>query len=395
MSRWPPEITGSLEPRPDEIADLQPPAAPAWCAEATAPSAAEVQRLLARAARAPARPAQARPALAWALIAALLLLGVIHMVPLPGQRPSVAGTTALVGGSILHFGPSITVSGDGEIELLRSDEQGTALALLAGAATFEVDPQGERRRLEVSAGEVRVEVTGTRFVVALEDDRVRVEVLRGSVRVHRPGEGLSLGAGERWSGPRSTPRPVPTSHPERPAPSAALPMPGALPPAPAPMLLEPGEGARAPSSVLPTIGSSAAPSPPSTDGARAAQAWATLLEARADAQPPEAQLATLDRFLAEHDDPVLGPEASALRLALLAELLPAEEVLPDLDTWLAAHPQHARSLEVELLRATVAREQLDDCDLALPSYARVAREASGSLQATAQAWLEHCRGLAR
>ena len=88
-------------------------------------------------------------------------------------------------------------------------------------------------------------------------------------------------------------------------------------------------------------------------------------------------------------------EAEALRLDLLATLLPGEEVMPELPTWLADHPDHPRGLEIELLRATVAREQLDDCDLALPSYTRVAREASGPLQAHARAWAEHCRGVAR
>ena len=238
MSRWPPEVTGSLEPRPDEIAGLQPPAAPGWCAEATAPSHAEVQRIMALAARTPAPRRTHRPAVAWALAAALLLLGVLHLVPLPGEPLPVVGITPLSEGNILRFGPSITVTGDGEIELLRADEQGTALALLAGAATFEVDPDGERRQLEVSAGEVRVEVTGTRFVVALEDARVRVEVLRGSVRVHRPGEGLSLGAGERWSGPM---RQL----------AAAAGVTAPQPSAPSPGIRDPSPEPRAPGSTLP------------------------------------------------------------------------------------------------------------------------------------------------
>jgi hypothetical protein len=396
VSRWPPEITGSLEPRPEEIAGLQPPATPGWCAEATAPSAAEVQRLMAHAARAPSPRRSARPILAWALVTALLLLGLAHLLPLPGDPQPVAGVATLGEGNILHFGPSITVSGVGEIEVLRADEQGTALALLAGEATFEVDPDGERRQLDVHAGELRVEVTGTRFVVAIDDDRVRVEVLRGSVRVHRPGDSLSLGAGEHWSGPKRQLAAALGTTPEPRAPNPGIREPNSEPPTPIPETRHPIPEIRAPSTTHPAAGSSTAPdTPSSTDATTAAQAWASLLEARATSRDPEAQLSALDSFLSQHPDPVLGPEAGALRLELLAELLPGEEVMPDVDAWLAHHPQHARSLEVELLRATVAREQLDDCALAMPSYARVAREASGSLQANAQAWLEHCRGQAR
>ncbi len=391
MSRWPPELTDALEPAPEELEGLRPEPAPAWCAEATAPTEVEVARLVARAGAARRRP---RQVWAWALAAALLLLGVMHLVPIGPTGPDPGATASLAQGA-LHFGPSITVVGDGEIEVLRSDERGTALALLEGSATFEVDPQGEGRHLEVHAADVRVEVTGTRFTVALEDGRVRVEVERGSVRVHRPGDSFALGAGEHWSAStwelaQLEPRPaeLPAALPEPRAPSPETPAPKAEDPSLGPQPLAPPELTKQ-LSHIPDLS-------PQGEGSHEAErrspaeAWAELL-ARRSSTEPEAMLSALERFMAEHDDPTLAAEASALRLDLLAEQLPGEEVMPELDAWLTDHPDHARSLEIELLRATVAREQLGDCTLALPSYERVARKASGALQANAQAWAEHCR----
>jgi len=393
MSRWPPALTDSLEPRPDEIHRLRPPPAPGWCADATTPEDVEVDRLLAHTSRSPAPTRRPRAALAWALVAALLLLGVLHLAPLPGDPPP-AGAGDLAQQGVLHFGPSITVSGAGEIELIRSDEQGTELALLAGSATFEVDPAGERRHLEVHAGAVRVEVTGTRFTVAIHQGRVRVEVLRGSVNVHRPGDSLSLRAGEDWSGvdSRSKAEQVPATPPEAGEPSTEIPVTSTEIPTPSTEGLAELPAAKPPTPTLPPRGGEGSQEAPHQS---AAQAWVDLLVQRATLAEPEAQLQAVEDFLATHDDPVLTAEAEALRLDLLATLLPGEEVLPELDAWLADHPDHPRSLEIELLRATVAREQLDDCVLALPSYTRVAREASGPLQAHARAWAEHCRGVAR
>ncbi len=389
MSRWPPHLTDALEPRPEELAGLMPPAAPRWCADATSPSDAELGRLLAHASRLPARRRRPNRALAWGLAAAVTLLAVLHLIPLPSDpEPS-----ALVDDSALHFGPSITVRGDGEIQVIRTDADGTELALLAGRATFEVDPTGEQRHLEVRAGDVRVEVTGTRFTVALEGDRVSVEVLRGSVQIHRPGDSLGLHAGERWSGlaqPTEQAAATPTG-PEVREPDAGARAPRTAPRAPTTEGPPPRAETPAPSTEQPAPAEIGSAAPTALSGRTAAEAWAALLAKRAAGAEPEAQLAALDRFLAEHQDPVLETEASALRLGLLAQQLPGEEVLPELDTWLAGHPDHARSLELELLRATVAREQLGDCGLALSSYTRVAREATGTLQATAQAWADYCR----
>jgi transmembrane sensor len=67
--------------------------------------------------------------------------------------------------------------------------------LARGGATFEVvrDPA---RRFRVQAGDVAVEVLGTRFTVERLGERARVAVERGRVRVSWPSGSSELGAGE-------------------------------------------------------------------------------------------------------------------------------------------------------------------------------------------------------
>ena len=271
MSRWPPVLTDSLEPRPEELDGLRPPCAPTWCAEATAPSEAELARLVAHAAGPRATPSLARARLAWALMAASILLAVLHLVPTPGDPVPPTGATAQLDGTLLRFGPSVTVSGQGAIEVIRSDEQGTVLALLTGQALFEVDPTGQRRQLTVRAGEVRVEVTGTRFMVRKDQARVSVEVSRGSVRIHRPSGSLTLSAGEHWGSTEQhgDPTVVPTAPPE--AHTVVLGPTAAAEPAPP---------------LGPSPLGDASPAEPTEPGPTAsshtaAQAWSTLLALRA------------------------------------------------------------------------------------------------------------------
>jgi hypothetical protein len=137
----------------------------------------------------------------------------------------------------------------------------------------------------------------------------------------------------------------------------------------------------------------AAPAPPAVPEpaipvtATCAEAWAAALDPRGH---DDARLARVDAFLARCDDPALGAEAGLLRLQFLPGLLPGEEAIAAADAWLAAHPGHPRAVEARFLRATVAREQLGDCGLALADYERVAAEASGNLAETAAAWAERC-----
>ncbi len=389
MKRWPPEVTGALEPGADEVARVgSPPPAPPWCAEATTPEEAEVTRLVARAGLAPVRrrALALRPVLAIGLVTALVLVGVLRL--LPQHQAPTTGAATLVEGSILRFGPSITVTGAGDLLVLRSDREGTALELVRGRALFEVDPRGTARHLEVLAAAVTVEVTGTRFSVERDGDRVVVQVERGSVAVHRSQGSLSLHAGERWSQDEERPVPEPpVGSAGDPTAVVALAASGAAtnavqPPSPTPVDLHGGHSA--------PLGGAM-----ERVAVDQALSWAAILELRARGAHVDRLLLEIERFQAAGPELALAAEAGVMRLQLVAETLPGEEVLPQVDAWLEAHPSNGRALEVELLRATVAREQLEDCALALPSYARVASEADGALREHAQAWLEYCRAEAR
>lgn len=69
------------------------------------------------------------------------------------------------------------------------------VALLRGAAFFEVDPS--ERRFVVEAGDVTAEVIGTSFEISRLRDAVLVTVAEGSLRVTTAGESWRLSAGER------------------------------------------------------------------------------------------------------------------------------------------------------------------------------------------------------
>jgi hypothetical protein len=80
-------------------------------------------------------------------------------------------------------GAGVMLRGRSEVELRRLDSQGQVLALRRGQLIGEMDPAAGRQRLTVTAGPIRVKVTGTQFAVALEHKAVDVKVYRGAVRV--------------------------------------------------------------------------------------------------------------------------------------------------------------------------------------------------------------------
>jgi len=370
-------VTGAVRPGPEELARLQPPPpAPAYAAQATASTAAELARLRLRVPR-PARPPR-RGLLVAAAVALVLLAALLHGQS-PAPHPVPGELAVLTQDAWLAFGPSIRVWGDGRLSVLRSGEGGTLLDLLEGGAWFEVDPEGEQRSLEVRAGEVSVQVTGTRFFVE-HAGLVRVQVERGSVRVRRPAGALTLVAGEVWSSEVA----APVALAELPEPSTAAPSVAAQR-APAPVTLP------APVVVLPAP--AVLPAAPEAAGELSpdlALAWAAILDHRQQGVPAQALVLEIERFLEGCAQAPLCADAAMLRLELLPSLLPGEEVIAELDTWLLRYPAHPRRLEAHYLRATVAREQLEDCGLALPSYERVAREATGTLRQRAQQWSAAC-----
>lgn len=100
---------------------------------------------------------------------------------------------------LLRLGRRGEATFDGELSMSAPDSCTTELELAVGRVTVRVDDLGEGT-LRVLAGEVVVEVRGTRFTVVRGEAHVAVDVEEGHVLVRAPGEReIHLHAGERWS----------------------------------------------------------------------------------------------------------------------------------------------------------------------------------------------------
>jgi len=121
----------------------------------------------------------------------------------------------------------IVASSDTSVDVKRADDGGITLIVTRGSVDCDVAPRNHRPPFHVIAGDVSVEVVGTRFTVA-RTPSPRVDVVRGKVRVRAPGGTWLLSAGESWTPPSGSD-----------AVAEALPAPAPLPdvvvvPAPAP-----------------------------------------------------------------------------------------------------------------------------------------------------------------
>jgi hypothetical protein len=123
-------------------------------------------------------------------------------------------------------GVRLDVSPHSAIVVSETGRQSTLIVLDRGEVTCDVEKRHESAPLLVQAGEVRVEVVGTRFRVMRSGDSARVSVMEGLVRVSRSGRTELVAGGESW--PK-------TSHG---SPSLAEPAAVAAPP-PAPIVEEP------------------------------------------------------------------------------------------------------------------------------------------------------------
>jgi hypothetical protein len=342
-----------LRPRPEEVAQLTQAFDPAVL-EPLRPTAAEVTRLRARV-RAPTGrklPVAGVAALAVAAIVLVVLGLSAPQAPLPIE---VALTLAAEPTAI---GPSIETWGDSRV-VAHPRADGAIVEMGRGTAWFEVDPRGEARALDVVAGDVTVTVTGTRFQVVYED-AVTVRVERGSVRVRHPGGVEVVKAGGSWTNARPAPEPVVEVKPSAEAPPLAAP----AGKAPRVAVIE----APRPSPKKPVA--PAAPEAPKADAAAAeAREFAALLDA-ADRGEPDV-VAKIEAWLSAHPTGPLAAEAEVLRLEALARTSPAQAERAA-SAWLSANPRGARRGDVLWLHATVARDGLQDCALALPSYRELA-----------------------
>jgi FecR protein len=135
-------------------------------------------------------------------------------------------TTPVGGTSQFTVGDAVMVAAsDTSVEVKHGDDGGITLVLARGSVDCDVAPRNGRPPFHVLAGDIAVEVVGTRFTVT-RTPSARVDVTRGKVRVTAPGGSWLVAAGESWS-PQvtvaSSPEPVRATEPA-PVPAVAAPV---------------------------------------------------------------------------------------------------------------------------------------------------------------------------
>jgi hypothetical protein len=119
--------------------------------------------------------------------------------------PALPSSPSLVvtpegGSSRFTVGDAVIDAGsDTSVEVKQDPNGTTTLTLARGTVDCDVMPRSNRAPFRVVAGDVTVEVVGTRFEVSRSGDVTRVDVARGRVKVHGNGEQRYVGAGESWT----------------------------------------------------------------------------------------------------------------------------------------------------------------------------------------------------
>ena len=120
----------------------------------------------------------------------------------PPARPSSPSLVVTPAGGSSRFtvGDAVIDAGSDTSVEVKQDPNGTTTLLLGrGTVDCDVMPRPNRAPFRVVAGDVTVEVVGTRFEVSRVGTVTRVDVARGKVKVHGNGEQRLLGAGQSWS----------------------------------------------------------------------------------------------------------------------------------------------------------------------------------------------------
>jgi hypothetical protein len=159
----------------------------------------------------PVPPASNRRAWMFAGLGAAVAAAVILVVMTKGEAvaPVAEDTTPSrivtpVGGeSQFTVGDAVILAAsDTSVDVKRAPDGGITLVVARGAVDCDVAPRNHRPPFHVIAGDVSVEVVGTRFTVA-RTPSPRVDVVRGKVRVRATGGTWLLSAGDSWTPPVS------------------------------------------------------------------------------------------------------------------------------------------------------------------------------------------------
>lgn len=152
----------------------------------------QVQEMWQRIDHAPARPRRPWLVACVAAAAALLLtFGVLRSLREPetrqlallsGATPGVLSADAGPVEARFDDGSAVSLAALTRLEVLRNDARSFVTALRRGGATFDVKPGGPRHWI-IEAGELSVEVVGTRFRVERQGELTRVSVNHGIVVV--------------------------------------------------------------------------------------------------------------------------------------------------------------------------------------------------------------------
>lgn len=237
--------------------------------------------------------------------------------------------------------------------------------LARGEIDVSVAPTFRPSILRVHAGSVIVQVTGTRFTVSRHEERVSVSVTEGSVSVTWPDGSESVDAGSYWR-------------------SWTV-----------------GETVRTdPPHTVAADPQASGPGPPGDDDPRAddlppialaeteVQLLATIQAQRGLGRPAQERLEALDRYLATYPHSDSAEEVLALKVEALTDAGAYRDAIDTARDYCLTYEQGPRREEVRWLEATVARDRLHDCELALPPYRELAESSSGR-----RAEAEYYRGM--
>lgn len=145
-----------------------------------------------------------RPAWALATGATVAAVAVIALLVLNGSEDA---TVALEPSRIVTADSpvrmtlgraTITVAPESALWVRSAEGRGVEVMLEDGRVDCAVAPHKSRSPFVVRAGDVRVEVVGTRFAVERQGADVKVFVSKGVVAVYHEGERLEVGAGQSW-----------------------------------------------------------------------------------------------------------------------------------------------------------------------------------------------------
>jgi len=143
----------------------------------------------------------ARRAGVWAfgLAASLLLVGLALGHTNRSAAPTVSRiSTGVTTSHVALPGVVLDVSPQSAVVVSGSAEESALIVVDRGEVTFDVAHRRPGAPLFVQAGELSVEVLGTRFTVTRQDDAASVRVQEGVVRVKLRGRSSFVKAGEMW-----------------------------------------------------------------------------------------------------------------------------------------------------------------------------------------------------